>query len=46
VEGERVIITPVRDERLTLEQRLACFDPERHGGDAMSAEKVLGPERW
>jgi antitoxin MazE len=46
VEGERVIITPIRDERLTLEQRLACFDPERHGGEAMPAEKPLGAEQW
>jgi antitoxin MazE len=46
VEGERVIITPIRDEPLTLEQRLARFDPERHGGEAMSAEKALGAEQW
>ena len=46
VEGERVIITPIRDERLTLEQRLARFDPERHGGEAMPAEKALGAEQW
>jgi antitoxin MazE len=46
MEGERVIITPIRDERLTLEQRLACFDPERYGGDVMSAEKALSAERW
>jgi antitoxin MazE len=29
VEGERIIITPLRDAALTLEQRLARFDPER-----------------
>ncbi|RKT44344.1 AbrB/MazE/SpoVT family DNA-binding domain-containing protein [Thiocapsa rosea] len=46
VEGERVIITPIRDERLTLEQRLARFDPERHGSEAMPAEKTLGAEQW
>jgi antitoxin MazE len=46
VEGERVVITPLRDERLTLEQRLARFDPERHGGEAMVSEEALGAERW
>lgn len=46
VEGERVIITPLRDEPLTLEQRLSRFDPERHGGEAMQAEQNLGAEKW
>jgi antitoxin MazE len=46
VEGERIIITPLRDEALTLEQRLARFDPERHGGEAMPADDRLGAERW
>lgn len=45
VEQGRVIITPVDDGTLTLEQRLACFDPERHGGEAMSTVAV-GAERW
>jgi antitoxin MazE len=46
VEGERVIITPFRDESLTLEQRLARFDPERHGGEVMQTERNLGAEKW
>lgn len=46
VEGERVIITPIRDEVLTLEQRLARFDPERHGGETMSTDEALGAEQW
>jgi antitoxin MazE len=46
VEGERVIITPLHDEPLTLEQRLARFDPERHGGEAMPSGEALGAERW
>lgn len=46
VEGERVIITPIRDEAPTLSQRLARFDPERHGGEAMAAEARLGAESW
>ena len=31
VEGGQVVITPVIDPPLTLEQRLARFDPARHG---------------
>lgn len=33
VEGTQVVIKPIIDSRLTLEQRLAAFDPVRHGGE-------------
>lgn len=46
VEGDRVVITPVRDEPLTLDQRLARFDPQRHGGEAMTNTEPVGAERW
>lgn len=46
VEDEKVIITPLRDEALTLEERLARFDPERHGGELMITEQAIGAERW
>lgn len=46
VEGERVVITPIRDAELSLEQRLARFDPQRHGGEAMPANQALGAEQW
>lgn len=46
VEGGRVIITPIRDAVLTLEQRLANFDPVRHGGEAMPTSSLLGAEKW
>lgn len=45
VEDGRVIITPVDDAVPTLEQRLAKFDPARHGGEAMATE-ALGAEKW
>jgi antitoxin MazE len=45
VEDGRVIITPVEDTSLTLEQRLALFDPTRHGGETMVTEP-LGAEKW
>jgi antitoxin MazE len=46
VEGDQVVITPVDDTRLTLEQRLAAYDPKRHGGEPMATAKALGAERW
>ncbi len=45
VENDRVIITPVTDAPLSLEQRLACFDPARHGGELM-VSPAIGAERW
>ena len=45
VEDGRVVIEPIRDETLTLEQRLSRFDPALHGGEAMVADS-LGAEQW
>jgi antitoxin MazE len=45
VKGRQVVITPVNDPELTLEQRLDRFDPTRHGGEVM-ASKAVGSERW
>lgn len=45
VEGRQVVITPVTDALLTLEQRLARFDPARHGDEVM-ASQVISAERW
>ena len=45
VEGERVVIEPVHDLPLTLEQRLARFDPEQHGGEVLATDRQ-GAERW
>lgn len=46
VENDHVVITPINDAPLTLEQRLASFDPERHGGEAMTTSQTIGAERW
>lgn len=46
VEGDYVVIAPVDDSRLTLEQRLAAYDPKRHGGEQMGTTQRLGAERW
>ena len=39
---DKDIITPLKDQSLTLEQRLAQFDPDRHGGEAMISEQLFG----
>jgi len=45
VQGGNVVITPVTESPLTLEQRLALYDPTRHGGEIMASEP-LGVEKW
>ena len=42
----QVIISPEADLPLTLVQRLALFDPTRHGGETMATGEPLGAERW
>jgi antitoxin MazE len=46
VEGDQVVIAPVDHARLTLAQRLAAYDPKRHGGERMATTKTLGAEQW
>lgn len=46
VANGQIIITPVLNKSLTLAQRLARFDPTRHGGEALSANPQLGIEKW
>ena len=42
----QVVITPVEEIVLTLEQRLALFDSARHGGEVMMPSEALGAEKW
>ena len=46
IEAGKVVVTPVAAAPLTLVQRLASFDPTRHGGEAMTSGPALGAERW
>ena len=39
VENGRVVITPLLRENPSLEQRLARFDPQHHGGEAMTSPR-------
>jgi antitoxin MazE len=41
-----VIIAPVPNPPFTLEERLAQFDPVRHGGEVMTTSQKLGAEKW
>ena len=45
VEAGRVIITPQDDKPLSLQDRLALFDPTVHGGEAMVTAPI-GNEAW
>ena len=45
VEDSTIVIRPVEDAELTLDQRLARFDPARHRGEIMEGQPV-GAERW
>jgi antitoxin MazE len=42
VEDERIIIAPIKE---TLDEKLARFDPQRHGGEMMTPKAPLGAER-
>lgn len=46
VVDHQILITQILDEPLTLEQRLAQFDPDRHGGEVMSSEQSMGAEKF
>ena len=46
VEGDQVVITPVDATKLSLEQRLAVNDSNRHGGEQMTTTQTLGAEDW
>ena len=45
VENGRVIITPRTNNRLSLADRLAKFDPAAHGGEVMITTQ-RGAETW
>lgn len=45
VEDGGIVIRPLEEEKPSLAQRLARFDPERHGGEIMATER-MGAEQW
>lgn len=51
VHNGEVVIKPIAEQPLTLEQRLALYQPEQHSPDQQSAEamqttQTLGAEAW
>ena len=44
--NEQIVISPVKNKPLTLEERLALFDPQQHGGEVMTTLQQLGAEQW
>jgi antitoxin MazE len=42
-QDSNVLVKALGEPRLTLAQKLAAFDPNRHGGEAMAASR-LGKE--
>ncbi|MDQ7001760.1 MAG: AbrB/MazE/SpoVT family DNA-binding domain-containing protein [Ghiorsea sp.] len=45
VVDKQIILTPIVDEPLTLEERLAHFDPIVHGGEVMRVAELVGVEK-
>ena len=43
--GGSGVIEPLPTGVPSLEGRLRCFDPERHGGEGMAAAPI-GAEKW
>jgi antitoxin MazE len=40
VEADGVVVKPVGEPKLSLAQKLALFDPVKHGGEAMATSRV------
>jgi antitoxin MazE len=45
VVNKTIVISPV-EITLSLEERLACFDPKKHGGEIMQTSQNIGSEQW
>jgi antitoxin MazE len=39
-EDHNVLVRAIREPKLSLAQKLAKFDPKRHGGEAMATARV------
>ncbi|MDB5794058.1 MAG: chpAI [Noviherbaspirillum sp.] len=40
VQDTGVVVKPVGEPKLTLAQKLALFDPSKHGGEVMATSRV------
>lgn len=39
-QDSNVLVRPIGEPKLSLEQKLAAFDPDRHGGEVMATGRV------
>jgi antitoxin MazE len=46
MKDKSVVTTPCDPKPLSLEERLARFDPARHGGEVMNTDNPLNTEKW
>jgi len=46
VVDDQVIISPINDDSLILEQRLERFNLLQHSGESMIVDEHLGAENW
>lgn len=46
VHNGEIVIKPIVQPQLTLEQRLALYQPDLHGGEAMQTTQAIGAEAW
>ncbi|MCW5588484.1 MAG: AbrB/MazE/SpoVT family DNA-binding domain-containing protein [Legionellales bacterium] len=44
IQGHELVLREVGEPKLTLQERLARFDPKKHGGEVM-AESSIGLEK-
>jgi antitoxin MazE len=45
VVNKTIVISPA-ETTLSLEERLNCFDPQKHGGEIMQTVQTIGAEHW
>lgn len=45
VENDTIILKPIKSTKISLKERLARFDPAKHGGEAMQTQRI-GAEEW
>lgn len=45
VQNNSVLVTPTGKRKMTLDERLALFDPKKHGGEEMQTQ-LIGAEKF
>ncbi|MBL6985380.1 MAG: AbrB/MazE/SpoVT family DNA-binding domain-containing protein [Candidatus Thioglobus sp.] len=46
VENNHIMVIPLEQEKDSLEDRLARFEPDRHSGEVMTTTEWVGAEKW